>query len=94
MDQNKIQNDAQLFYKNHFKCNCTKSYNDCKKFPGKITAPMLISEKTNICERDLVESALCISLSSMQDWRSLGNDWLTKELTFPKCNKRSIDEFH
>ena len=46
----KIQNDLQLFYKNLFKYNCTKSYDDCKEFLGKITIPVLTSEKVNICE--------------------------------------------
>ena len=46
----KIQNDLQLFYKNLFKYNCTKSYDDCKEFLGKITIPVLTSEKANICE--------------------------------------------
>ena len=34
IDQNKIQNELQLFYRNLFKSNCTKSYDDCKKFLG------------------------------------------------------------
>ena len=53
MDQNKIQNELQLFYRNLFKSNCTKSY-DCKKFLDKIKIPVLTSEKANICEGDLV----------------------------------------
>ena len=56
MDQNKIQNELQLFYRNLFKSNCTKSYDDCKKFLDKIKTPVLTSEKANICEGDLVES--------------------------------------
>ena len=53
MGQNKIQNELQLFYRNLFKSNCTKSY-DCKKFLDKIKIPVLTSEKANICEGDLV----------------------------------------
>ena len=90
----KIQNDLQLFYKNLFKYNRTKSYYDFQEFLGKITIPVLTSEKANICEGDLVKSALFISVSSMQDCTSPGNDRLTKELTFVKCNKRSIDELY
>ena len=56
MDQNKIQNELQLFYRNLFKSNCTKSYDDCKKFLDKIKTPVLTSEKANICGGDLVES--------------------------------------
>ena len=79
MDQNKIQNELQLFYRNLFKSNCTKSYDDCKKFLDKIITPVLTSEKANGCEGDLVESELFKSLSSMQDCKSPGNDGLTKE---------------
>ena len=32
VDQNKIQNELQLFYRNLFKSNCTRSYDDYKKF--------------------------------------------------------------
>ena len=78
MDQNKIQNELQLFYRNLFKSNCTKSYG-CKKFLDKIKIPVLTSEKANICERDLVESELFKSLSFMQDCKSPGNEGLTKE---------------
>ena len=40
---------------------------------------MLTSEKANICEEGLVESELFKLLSSVQDWKSPGNDELTKE---------------
>ena len=79
MDQNKIQNELQLFYRNLFKSNCTKSYDDCKKFLDKIITPVLTSEKVNSFEGDLVESELFKSLSSMQDCKSPGNDGLAKE---------------
>ena len=45
MDQNKIQNELQRFYKNLFKSNCEKSYDDCKKLLDKIKTPVLTSEK-------------------------------------------------
>ena len=79
IDQNKIQNELQLFYRNLFKFNCTKSYDDCKKFLDKIITPVLTSEKANFCEGNLVESELFKSLSSMQDYKSPGKDRLTKE---------------
>ena len=79
MDQNKILNELQLFYINLFKSNCTKSYDDCNKFLDEIITPVLTSEKASIREGDLVESELLKSLSSMQDWKSPGNDGLTKE---------------
>ena len=79
MDQNKIQNELQLFYRNLFKSNCTKSYDDCKKFLDKIITPVLTSEKVNSFEGDLVESELFKSLSSMQDCKSPENNGLTKE---------------
>ena len=47
IDQNKIQNELQLFYRNLFKSNWTKSYDDSKKFLDKITTPVLTSEKAN-----------------------------------------------
>ena len=57
MNQSKIQNQIQLFYKNLFKYNCTKKY-DRKKFLDKITTPILTSKKANNCDGDLVESEL------------------------------------
>ena len=80
MDQNKIRNELQLFYRNLFKSNYTKSYDDCTKFLDKSITSVLTSEKANICEGDLVESELFKSLSSMQDCKFPGNDGLTKEL--------------
>ena len=56
MDQNKIQNELQLFYRNLFKSNCVKSYDDCKKFLDEIRTPVLTSKKANMCKGDLVES--------------------------------------
>ena len=82
MDQHEIQIELQLFYRNLFKSNCTKSYDDSKKFLDEIKT-VLTSERANICERDLVEGELFKSLSSMQDFKSPGNDGLTKE--FYKC---------
>ena len=79
MDQNKKQNELQLFYRYLFKSNCTKSYDGCRKFLDKIKTPVLTSEKANICEGDLVENEFFKSLSSMQDCKSPGNDGLTKE---------------
>ena len=79
LDQNKIHNELQLFYINLFKSNCTKSYDDWKKFLDKIKTPELTREKANFCEGDLVESELLKSLSSTQDCKSPGNDGLTKE---------------
>ena len=51
----------------------------CKMFLEKITTPVLISEKANICEGDLFESELFKSLNCMQDCKSTRNDGLTKE---------------
>ena len=79
MDQNKIQNDLQHFYRNLFKSDCTKSHDDCIKFLDKIITPVLTSEKPNICEGNLVVRELFKSLSSMQDCQSPRNDRLTKE---------------
>ena len=80
IDQNKIQNELQLFYRNLFKSNCTKSYDDCKKFLDKITTPVLTNEKAKeIYEGDLVESELSNLLRSTLDCKSPGNDRLTKK---------------
>ena len=79
MNQNKIQNELQIFYRNLFKSSCRKSYDDCIKFLDKIITPVLTSEKADICEGDQVDSELFKSLTSMQDCKSPGNDGLTKE---------------
>ena len=44
IDQNKIQNELQPFYRNLFKSNCTKSCDDCKMSVDKITTAVLTSE--------------------------------------------------
>ena len=41
MGQNKMGNELQLFNKNYFKSNCTKSYNDCIKFLDNIITLVL-----------------------------------------------------
>ena len=69
MDQNKIQNELQLLYKNIFKSNCTKSYEDCIKFRDKTITPVLTSKKANIFDGYLVESELLEFLSSVQDYK-------------------------
>ena len=74
-----MQNELQLFYRNLFKSNCTKPYDDYKKFLDKIKTPVLTNKKAIICQGDLAEIELFKSLSSMQDCKSPGNDWLTKE---------------
>ena len=58
MGQNIMRNELQNFYKNLFKSNCTKSYNDCIKFLDNIITLALNSEKANICEGNLVETEL------------------------------------
>ena len=58
MDQNKIQNELQLFYRILFKSNCTKSYDDYIKFLDKIITPVLTTEKAIISEGDLAEREL------------------------------------
>ena len=58
VNQNIMQNELQLFYRNLFKSNCTKSYDDCNRFLDKMITPVLTSEKANICEEDLIESEL------------------------------------
>ena len=74
-----MQNELQLFYRNLFKSNCTKPYDDYKKFLDKIKTPVLTNKKAIICQGDLAEIELFKSLSSMQDCKSPGNDGLTKE---------------
>ena len=56
--KNKAQNEVQLIYRNLFKSNCTKSYDNCKKLLDKVATPVLTSEKANICKEDLVESEI------------------------------------
>ena len=74
------QNELQRFSRNLFKTNCTKSYDDCKKFLDKITTPVLTNEKAKeIYEGDLVESELSNLLRSTLDCKSPGNDRLTKK---------------
>ena len=44
-----------------------------------ITLPVINNDFFNLCENDLTEDELLISLKSMQNNKTLGNDELTKE---------------
>ena len=72
-DQNKIQNVLQRFYKNLFKSNRAKSYDDCKEFLNKSKTRVLTSKTGDTSEIDLVDSELFKLLNFTQDCKSLCN---------------------
>ena len=74
---NIILNEIRNFYESLFKKGDSKRPSQIN---DKVQLPKLISlTEINECDDDLSEKELCISLMSMQNNKSPGNDGLTKE---------------
>ena len=67
------------FYKNLFKKNVTKSNSEKKSFLDSLALPNLTSKSFDICESEITEKDLVITLKIMPYGKSPGHDVLTKE---------------
>ena len=85
--QMKIQRELRMFYEQLFnKAICSANYK-IAPFLGNIFLPVINNNFSNLCENDLTEDELLISLKSMQNNKTPGNDGLTKEFYEAFWNK-------
>ena len=79
-DQLKIQHELRMFYEQLFKKFICNDNSKIVSFLDNISLPVINSDFFSLCENDLTEDELLISLKSMQNNKTPGNDGLTKEL--------------
>ena len=78
-DQLKIQHELRMFYEQLFKKTICNANSKIVSFLDNISLPVINNDFFNLCENDLTEDELLISLKSMQNNKTPGNDGLTKE---------------
>ena len=78
-DPNIILNEIRNFYESLFKKGDSKRPSQINDFLDKVQLPKLNITEINECDDELSEKELYISLMSMQNNKSPGNDGLTKE---------------
>ena len=77
-DQLKIQHELRMFYEQLFKKTICNANSKIVSFLDNISLPVINNDFFNLCENDLTEDELLISLKSMQNNKTPG-DGLTKE---------------
>ena len=75
----KVNKELLYFYENLFKKKNTCTKEKLEQFLNSISLPTLINDEKLICEGEITEKELFISLSKMENNKSPGNDGLTKE---------------
>ena len=75
----KINKELLYFYENLFKKKNTCTKEKLEQFLNSISLPTLTNDEKLICEGEITEKELFISLSKMENNKSPGNDGLTKE---------------
>ena len=78
-DQLKIQGELRMFYEQLLKKTICNANSKIVSFLDNISFPVINNDFFNLCENDLAEDELLISLKSMQNNKTPGNDGLTKE---------------
>ena len=78
-DQLKIQHESRMFYEQLFKKIMRIANSKIVSFLDNISLAVINNDFFNLCENDLTEDELLISLKSMQNNKTPGNDGLTKE---------------
>ena len=68
-----------MFYEQLFKKTICNANSKIVSFLDNISLPVINNDFFNLCENDLTEDELLISLKSMQNNKTPGNDGLTKE---------------
>ena len=69
-----------MFYEQLFKKTICNTNSKIVYFLDNISLPVINNDFFNLCENDFTEDELLISLKSMQNNKTSGNDGLTKEL--------------
>ena len=75
----KINKELLYFYENLFKKKNTCTKEKLEQFLNSISLPTLTNDEKLICDGEITETELFISLSKMENNKSPGNDGLTKE---------------
>ena len=78
IDQLKIQHELRMFYEQSFKKTICNTNSKIVSFLDNISLPVIKNDFFNLCESDLAEDELLISLKTMQNNKAPGNDRLTK----------------
>ena len=79
-DQLKIQHELRMFYEQLFKKAICNASSKIVSFLDNISLPVINNDFFNLCENDLTENELLITLKSMQNKKKApDNDGLTKE---------------
>ena len=85
-DQLKIQHELRMFYEQLFKKTICNANSKIVSFLDNISLPVINNDFFNLCENDLTEDELLISLKSMQN-KTPGSTGLTKEFYEAFCNE-------
>ena len=78
-DQLKIQHELRTFYEQLFKEIICNANSKIASFLDNNSLPVINNDFFNLCENDLTEDELLITLKSMQNNKTPVNDGLTKE---------------
>ena len=77
--QLKIQHELRMFYEHLFRKTTCNANSKIVSFLDNISLPVINNDFFNLCENDLTENELLITLKSMQNNKTPDNDGLTKE---------------
>ena len=83
----KIQRELRMFYEQLFNKAICSANSKITPFLGNIFLPVINNNFFNLCENDLTEDELLISLKSMQNNKTRGNYGLTKKFYETFWNK-------
>ena len=75
-----IQHELRMFYEQLFRKTICNANSKIASFLDNISLPVINNDFFNLCENDLTEDELLISLKSMQNNKTPGNDGLTKKI--------------
>ena len=78
-EPSKLNFELYTFYQKLFQKSVFKSTNEISQFLEPIQFPKITNEEISICEKDITEDDLFLSLRSMENDKSPGNDGLIKE---------------
>ena len=76
-----------MFYEQLFKKTICNANSKIVSFLDNISLQVINNDFFNMCENDLTEDELLISLKSMQNNKTPGNDGLMKEFYETFCNE-------
>ena len=87
-DQLEIQYELRMFYRQLFKKTICSTNSKIVSILNNISLPVINNDFFNLCENDLTEDNILISLKCMQSNKMPGNDGLTKEFYETFWNER------